>query len=105
MRVLIADKFEKVGIDGLKDLGCEVNSQPELTADTLPGALERVDPQILIVRGTKVTSAALKSGASLSLVIRAGAGVDTIDVATASSLVRCRVNRIGGPAHDECRRA
>ncbi len=86
MRVLVADKFEKVGIDGLKDLGCEVNSQPELTADTLPGALERVDPQILIVRGTKVTSAALKSGASLSLVIRAGAGVDTIDVATASSL-------------------
>ncbi len=86
MRVLIADKFEKVGIDGLKELGCEVDSQPELTADTLPGALERVDPQILIVRGTKVTSGALKSGASLSLVIRAGAGVDTIDVATASSL-------------------
>lgn len=86
MRILIADKFEKVGIDGLKDMGCEVDSQPDLTADSLPGALERVDPQILIVRGTRVTSAALKSGASLSLVIRAGAGVDTIDVATASGL-------------------
>ena len=86
MRVLIADKFEKIGIDGLKELGCEVESQPDLGADTLPGALERVDPQILIVRGTRVSAAALKSGASLSLVIRAGAGVDTIDVPAASSL-------------------
>ncbi len=86
MRVLIADKFEKVGMDGLKELGCEVTSQPDLTADALPGALEQTDPQILIVRSTRVTGAALKSGASLSLVIRAGAGVDTIDVATASAL-------------------
>ena len=44
MRVLIADKFEKVGIDGLKELGCEVESQPDLGADTLPGALERGRP-------------------------------------------------------------
>jgi D-3-phosphoglycerate dehydrogenase len=86
MRVLIADKFEKVGIDGLKELGCEVESQPDLGPDTLPGALERVDPQILIVRSTKVTAAALKSAASLSLVIRAGAGVDNIDMPTASGL-------------------
>jgi len=86
MRVLIADKFEKVGVDGLEEIGCEVASQPELSADTLPGALERIDPQILIVRSTKVTAAALKSAASLSLVIRAGAGVDNIDMPTASSL-------------------
>jgi D-3-phosphoglycerate dehydrogenase len=86
MRVLIADKFEKIGIDGLKELGCEVHSQPDLTPDELPGALERLDPQIVIVRSTKVTAGALKSGASLSLVIRAGAGVDNIDVATASGL-------------------
>ena len=86
MRVLIADKFEKVGIDGLKEIGCEVESQPDLSADTLPGALERIDPQILIVRSTKVTAAALKSAASLSLVIRAGAGVDNIDMPTASGL-------------------
>jgi D-3-phosphoglycerate dehydrogenase len=86
MRVLIADKFEKVGIDGLKEIGCEVESQPDLSADTLPGALERIDPQILIVRSTKVTASALKSAASLSLVIRAGAGVDNIDMPTASGL-------------------
>ena len=84
MKVLIADKFEKVGIDGLHELGCTVVARPELTADALPAAIKEVDPNILIVRSTKVTAAALNAGTSLTLVIRAGAGIDTIDVATAS---------------------
>jgi D-3-phosphoglycerate dehydrogenase len=86
MKVLIADKFEKVGIDGLKELGCSVISQPDLSADTLPAALKEQDPNILIVRSTKVTEDALRAGASLALVIRAGAGIDTIDVEAASDL-------------------
>jgi D-3-phosphoglycerate dehydrogenase len=84
MKVLIADKFEKVGIDGLKELGCTVVSQPEVTAATLPAALKSQDPTVLIVRSTKVTAEALRSGPSLGLVIRAGAGIDTIDVPAAS---------------------
>lgn len=84
MKVLIADKFEKVGIDGLKELGCTVVSQPDLSADTLPSALTEQDPNILIVRSTKVTAEALRAGPSLALVIRAGAGIDTIDVGGAS---------------------
>lgn len=84
MKVLIADKFEKVGIDGLKELGCTVVSQPDLTASTLPEALKTHDPNVLIVRSTKVTGEALRSGPSLGLVIRAGAGIDTIDVPAAS---------------------
>ena len=84
MKVLIADKFEKVGVDGLQELGCTVVSQPDLTAAALPDALKAHDPSVLIVRGTKVTGEALRSGASLGLVIRAGAGIDTIDVPAAS---------------------
>jgi D-3-phosphoglycerate dehydrogenase len=84
MKVLIADKFEKVGIDGLQELGCTVISQPGLTAAALPEALKVHDPSVLIVRGTKVTGEALRSGPSLGLVIRAGAGIDTIDVPAAS---------------------
>lgn len=84
MRVLIADKFEKVGVDGLKELGCEVIMQPELTAEQLPDAIRSADPAILIVRSTKVSAAALAAGPGLGLVIRAGAGIDTIDVAAAS---------------------
>jgi D-3-phosphoglycerate dehydrogenase / 2-oxoglutarate reductase len=85
MKVLIADKFEKVGIDGLKELGCGIVSQPDLTAEALPGAVREVDPHILIVRGTRVTAETLTAGTALTLVIRAGAGIDTIDVAAASS--------------------
>ncbi len=85
MKVLIADKFEKVGVDGLKELGCEVTLQPDLTAEQLPDAVRAADPAVLIVRGTKVSAAALEAGASLGLVIRAGAGIDTIDVAAASA--------------------
>jgi D-3-phosphoglycerate dehydrogenase len=85
MKVLIADKFERVGIDGLMELGCKVISQPEVQADELPAAIRQVDPHILIVRGKKVSADALKAGTALTLVIRAGAGIDTIDVETASS--------------------
>jgi len=85
MKVLVADKFEKVGIDGLKELGCTVVSKPDVKADALPALIRDVDPHILIVRGKKVTADSLKAGTALTLVIRAGAGIDTIDVATASS--------------------
>ena len=53
MRVLIADKFEKVGIDGLKELGCTVVSQPDVQADELPMMVRQSDPHILIVRGRR----------------------------------------------------
>ena len=86
MKVLIADKFEKVGIDGLKELGCTVISEPEVKADALPDLIRRVDPNILIVRSKKVNVDALRAGTALTLVIRAGAGIDTIDVAAASEL-------------------
>ncbi len=85
MKVLIADKFEKVGIDGLKELGCEVVSRPEVKAENLPALIRETDPHILIVRGKKVNAEALGAGTALTLVIRAGAGIDTIDVETASS--------------------
>jgi D-3-phosphoglycerate dehydrogenase / 2-oxoglutarate reductase len=86
MKVLIADKFEKVGIDGLKELGCTVISEPEVKAESLPELIRKVDPNILIVRSKKVNADALRAGTALTLVIRAGAGIDTIDVAAASDL-------------------
>ena len=86
MKVLIADKFEKVGIDGLKDLGCTVVSDPDVKAEALSDLIRQVDPHILIVRSKKVTGDVLRAGTALTLVIRAGAGIDTIDVASASDL-------------------
>ncbi|HWN19712.1 MAG TPA: phosphoglycerate dehydrogenase [Gemmatimonadales bacterium] len=86
MKVLIADKFEKVGIDGLKDLGCTVVFEPDAKAEALPALLRQTDPHVLIVRGKKVNADTLRAGTALTLVIRAGAGIDSIDVEAASSL-------------------
>lgn len=83
MKVLIADKLSEKTVSALEDLGAEVLVKPELTADELPKALD--DIEILIVRSTRVETSAIKAAPFLSLIIRAGAGVNTIDVETASS--------------------
>ena len=55
MRVLIADKFEQSGLDGLQALGCETSYQADLKDDALTEAIRQTAPDVLIVRGTKVT--------------------------------------------------
>jgi D-3-phosphoglycerate dehydrogenase len=83
MHVLIADKFEQSGRDGLQAVGCEVSYEPDLKDEALVEAIGRMRPDALVVRSTKVTQAMLDAGA-LKLVVRAGAGYNTIDVAAAS---------------------
>jgi D-3-phosphoglycerate dehydrogenase len=83
MKVLVADKFEQSGIDGLTAAGYEVLYQPELKDDGLADAIRSSAADVLVVRGTKVTAAMLDAG-RLSLIVRAGAGYNTIDVAGAS---------------------
>ena len=83
MKVLIADKFEESGRRGLADLGCQVDYQPDVKDDALVAAIEKSGAEVLVVRSTKVTRPMLEAG-RLSLVIRAGAGYNTIDVETAS---------------------
>ncbi len=84
MRVLIADKFSADGKATLATLGLEIEDRPDLGADDLPEALAQSGASILLVRSTKVTAKAFGRAASLALVIRAGAGVNTIDLAAAS---------------------
>jgi D-3-phosphoglycerate dehydrogenase len=84
MKVLIADKFEESGIDGLKEIGCEIVYSPDLKDDSLVEAIRDTGSDILVVRSTRVTEAALAAG-RLSLIVRAGAGYNTIDVKAASS--------------------
>src|SRR5712675_1020339 len=83
MRVLIADKFEQSGRDGLQAIGCEVSFQPDLKDEPLVAAIAEQQPDVLIVRSTKVTEPMLDAG-SIKLVVRAGAGFNTIDVSAAS---------------------
>jgi len=83
MKILIADKFEQSGRDGLQALGCEISFQPDLKDEALVEAIAKEQPDALVVRGTKVTEAMLAAG-PLKLIVRAGAGYNTIDVAAAS---------------------
>jgi D-3-phosphoglycerate dehydrogenase len=84
MRVLVADKFEKSGIDGLKAAGCDVVYEPDLKDESLGRAIAASGADVLVVRGTRVTAPMLDAG-RLSLIVRAGAGYNTIDVAAAST--------------------
>ena len=83
MLILIADKFEQSGRDGLQAIGCEISFQPDLKDDALVEAISKAKPDVLVVRGTKVTEPMLAAG-PLKLIVRAGAGYNTIDVAAAS---------------------
>jgi D-3-phosphoglycerate dehydrogenase / 2-oxoglutarate reductase len=83
MHVLIADRFEQGGLDALRAAGLAVTYEPDLKEASLAGALEATGADILVVRSTKVTDAIMEAG-RLSLVLRAGAGYDTIDVKGAS---------------------
>lgn len=84
MKILIADKFEQSGRDAFKTCGCNVIYNPGLQDDALTAALAGHQPDVLVVRSTKVTEAMLDAG-GLSLIVRAGAGYNTIDVKAASA--------------------
>ena len=84
MKVLVADQFEPSGLDGLRAAGCDVVHDAALKDDALTAALGDTKAQVLIVRSTKVTAAMMDAG-QLSLIVRAGAGYNTIDVAHAST--------------------
>jgi D-3-phosphoglycerate dehydrogenase len=83
VKVLVADKFEESGRRGLADAGFEVRYEPDAKDDALTEALKNSEAEVLVVRGTKVSRAALQAG-HLSLVVRAGAGYNTIDIEAAS---------------------
>jgi len=85
MKILIADSFDASGVEALRSENFEITHQPGLTADDLPGAMTEIDPDIVVVRSTKVSAEAIECGTNLSLIIRAGAGYDTIDLDRASA--------------------
>lgn len=82
MKVLIADKLSQRAVDTLRQLEFRVTMQPELATDQLAEAIG--DAQVLVVRSTRVMADAIDSARNLSLIVRAGAGVNTIDVQRAS---------------------
>ena len=83
MKTLIADKFPQAHLGRIVSLGCDVAYHPGVSIAELPALA--ADAEILVVRGKKVTTATLEAAHKLALVLRAGAGVNTIDTKTASA--------------------
>ena len=84
MKVLLADALPDAAVEQLEAAGDEVTRLPELNADTLPDAV--AGHEVLVVRSTKVTAAALEAADKLGLIVRAGAGTNNIDRDRAAEL-------------------
>lgn len=83
MNILIADSLDDTAVDQLRAAGNEVVLAPELTAETIPDHIG--DAEVLVVRSTAVTAAAIDAGKKLALIVRAGAGTNSIDTAHAAA--------------------
>ena len=82
MKILFADALPEFHIDILRQRGDECVVEPDISAEDLPNALEGID--VLVVRSTKVTAEAIASSDQLSLIVRSGAGTNTIDCQAAA---------------------
>ena len=83
MKILIADKLSPKAILALEKIGANITSNPDLKAEELSESIGNAN--VLIVRSTKVYAETIEAGKSLELIIRAGAGVNNIDLEKASN--------------------
>ena len=83
MKILVADKLPESCLEQLGELASAIAYRPSLTAEELPGNI--ADVGILIVRSTRVPPEAIARAKSLQMIVRAGAGVNTIALEEASA--------------------
>ncbi len=77
MNILIADSFPENQLENLQFRGYQCSYQPSLDGESLAESIRGHD--VLVVRSTRVTSSVFANADQLKLVIRAGAGTNTID--------------------------
>lgn len=82
-RVLITDNLSKAGLELLRQTGLEVDVRSGLTPDQVREALHQADG-IIIRSGTTLTEALLRDQPRLKAIVRAGVGVDNIDIPAAT---------------------
>src|SRR5713226_2885953 len=94
-RVLISDKLEPPGLDLLRQAGIELDERAGLTGAALQEALQAADG-VIVRSGTRITAELLENPGRLKAVVRAGVGVDNIDVAAATRKGIVVMNTPGG---------
>jgi len=83
MRLLVVDPFPESALAEMRALGLEVEHRTGLDEAALASAAREAG--ILVVRSTVVSAKVIEAAARLNLIVRAGAGVNTIDVRAASA--------------------
>lgn len=84
MKVLISDKVAGEAVEKLAATeGIEVDNAPKLEPDDLEAHLADADG-IIIRSGTKLTAEVLEAADRLKVIVRAGVGVDNVDIPAAS---------------------
>jgi D-3-phosphoglycerate dehydrogenase len=94
-RIFISDKLEAGGIDLLQASGLDIDNRPGLKDAALRDAIQIADGMI-VRSGTKVTAQLLENPGKLRAIVRAGVGVDNIDVAAATRKGIVVMNTPGG---------
>jgi D-3-phosphoglycerate dehydrogenase len=84
MTIYITDKLPQEALDELKAMGLNVAFNAKATGSDLEVGLK--DAQVLIVRSTIVNRSTIENSPNLSLIVRAGAGVNNIDLEAASDM-------------------
>ena len=83
-RIVVAEEISPAGLDILRKAGHEVVELADAKRDRLLQELATADA-LLVRSRTKVDAQLLAAGPHLSVVGRAGVGVDNVDVAAASA--------------------
>jgi D-3-phosphoglycerate dehydrogenase len=83
LRILVADSLPAAALEALEERGHECVVDGSIGKDDLPQRLPGFD--VLVVRSTKVRAKAFEEADRLALVIRAGAGTNTIDTGAAAA--------------------
>jgi D-3-phosphoglycerate dehydrogenase / 2-oxoglutarate reductase len=83
LKVLIVDTLPETRVERLRKIVDDLDYEPGATEETLINYISGV--RILVVRGTKVRAAVIEAADELELIVRAGAGVENIDMAAAST--------------------
>ncbi len=94
-RVFISDKLEAGGLELLRQSGLEVDNRPGLTGAALREAIQAAEG-VVVRSGTQVTAELLENPGKLRAIVRAGVGVDNIDVAAATRKGIVVMNTPGG---------
>ena len=82
MKVLICDATDPKALKIIEEAGIEVVNQPDITPEELLNVIP--DYPCMVVRSrTKVTKEVIEAGKALKAIVRAGVGLDNIDVAYA----------------------